>query len=59
VPSGSPGARIRLGDLIGEDMRSWHPGSDERSLGEMLERMALELRVRGLTYFERLRAGSR
>jgi hypothetical protein len=56
VPAGSPGSRIRLGDLIGEDMRSWHAGSDSRSLGEMLERMAIELRVRGLTYFERLRA---
>jgi len=59
VPPGAPGARIRLGDLVGEDQRSWHAGSDQRSLGEMLERMALELRVRGLTYFQRLRAGAR
>jgi hypothetical protein len=55
VPAGAPGARIRLGDLIGEDQRSWHAGSDQRSLGELLERMALELRVRGLTYFGRRR----
>lgn len=55
VPAGTPGARIRLGDLVGEDQRSWHAGSDQQSLGEMLERMAIELRVRGLTYFQRRR----
>jgi hypothetical protein len=49
----SRGARIRLGDLVGESDRWWRAGADQKALGERLEWMALELRVKGSAYFHR------
>ena len=50
---GSPGALIRLGDLLGEAERGWRAGADQKALAERLEWMALELRVKGSAYFHR------
>ena len=53
-PPKAPGARIRLGDLLGEAERSWRAGSNQRELAQRLEWMALELRVKGISYFQRI-----
>jgi hypothetical protein len=50
---GSPGALIRLGDLLEEADRWWRAGADQKALAERMEWMALELRVRGSAYFHR------
>jgi len=49
----TPGALIRLGDLLGEADREWRAGADQKALAERLEWIALELRVKGSAYFHR------
>jgi len=49
----SPGAMIRLGDLLGEPDRWWNAGADQKALAERLDWMALELRVNGSAHFHR------
>jgi hypothetical protein len=45
------GHRVRLGDLLGGEDRWWRAGDDERALSERLGWMALQLRVKGRSYF--------
>ncbi|NOT34834.1 MAG: hypothetical protein HOP12_11785 [Candidatus Eisenbacteria bacterium] len=45
------GARARLGDLLGEGDRWWRGGAREHELVERLEWMALQLHVKGPSYF--------
>ena len=47
------GYRIRLGDLIDGKDRWWPSGDTERQVAERLEMLALQLAVKGRTYFRR------
>ncbi len=47
----APGRRVRLGDLlVGED-RWWRAGADQAVMSARLEWMAIQLRVKGRSYF--------
>jgi len=45
------GHRVRLGDLLGGEDRWWRAGADEHALSERLQWMALQLRVKGRSFF--------
>jgi hypothetical protein len=53
APRDDRGARIALGELLGEQDRSWRAGADQGELEQRLEWMALQLRVKGVAYFGR------
>jgi hypothetical protein len=46
-----PGRRVRLGDLLGGEDRWWKAGANEVELAARLEWMAIQLRVKGRSYF--------
>ena len=48
-----PGYRIRLGHLIEGEDRWWPVGPNQHSFIEQLEWLALQLRVKGASYFRR------
>ena len=54
---GVPGFRIRLGDLLHGEDRWWPAGESEAELMDCLERLALQLAVKGGAYFRRWPGG--
>jgi len=53
------GYRIRLGDLIDGKDRWWPSGDTESQLAERLGQLALQLAVKGKTFFRRWPGGGR
>ena len=53
------GYRIRLGELIDGKDRWWPTGETERELDERLGQLALQLAVKGGTFFRRWPGGAR
>ncbi len=53
--SSDPGYRIRLGHLLHDEDKWWPSGKSEKDLVERLDWLALQMRVKARTFFQKVR----